>query len=457
MKINQLQSTEGVAMPLTFARRAAGRSSSVLLIAFTMLSSACDSSDLLEVDVPGRVPEEALNNPALAGTLVNGVMSDLECAWDSWVALAAIHSDQFIHSSGNAANRSWGQRRITADDNTVGRSNCGVSFGLYTPLQTARYQADDIFNRLASFPDAAVANKVSLQATVRAYGGYALIALGEGFCEMAIHPDSALVTPDETLQRAEVKFTEAISLATTANNTDILNMALVGRARARLDLENFAGAIADAGRVPAGYIKLATRDATDPRRSNKYWLNVNGPNIKHHTVSPAMRNLTWKGVADSRVRVVAGTGRDSVGFDFLTRWFFHNKGLTQASPHRLASYTEAQLIIAEASARSGDLTTARTIINQLHTAAGLPSVEVADAPTQADLIRLVIEERNRELFAEGGHRLNDHLRFRGTPFNVPFKGEAGSVTHPTGVDHIGQQYGTTTCFPLPAVERAGRV
>jgi len=56
--------------------------------------------------------------------------------------------------------------------------------------------------------------------------------------------------------------------------------------------------------------------------------------------------------------------------------------------------------------------------------------------------------------AEGGHRLNDMLRYRGTPFNIPFKGEPGSV-HPNGVDQTGDVYGETTCFPLPTVEQDG--
>lgn len=111
-------------------------------------------------------------------------------------------------------------------------------------------------------------------------------------------------------------------------------------------------------------MKLVTRDAGDPRRYNKYWETVAGLTIKHHTVAPTMRNLTWKGVADPRVTV--------------------------------------------------------------------------------------IEERNRELFAEGGQRMNDHLRF-----NIPFKGEPGSA-YPNGIDHIGQAFGSTTCFALPSVERAGR-
>lgn len=126
----------------------------------------------------------------------------------------------------------------------------------------------------------------------------------------------------------------------------------------------------------------------------------------------------------------------------------------RSSPVLLASYKEARLFIAEAAARSGDLATARQVINQLHAEAGIPGYDEEGKATQDEVIRQVLEERRRELFAEGGHRLNDHLRFRGTKFNIPFLGEAGSI-HPNGVDHTGVPYGPTTCLPLPTVERAG--
>ena len=76
---------------------------------------------------------------------------------------------------------------------------------------------------------------------------------------------------------------------------------------------------------------------------------------------------------------------------------------------------------------------------------------MANIPTQDDGIRHVIEERRREFFVEGGHRLWDHLRWRGTQFQIVFLGEAGS-DHPDGVAQDGSPYGTTTCFPVPNVE-----
>ena len=67
------------------------------------------------------------------------------------------------------------------------------------------------------------------------------------------------------------------------------------------------------------------------------------------------------------------------------------------------------------------------------------------------MIAHVLDERRRELAFEAGHRLNDMLRFRGTPFEIPFLGELGSF-HPDGFDQNGDTYGITTCLPLLPVE-----
>ncbi len=71
--------------------------------------AAC--SDILDVHVPGRVQEEALNDPALAPTMVASVVSDFECAWNNYVAAAALIGDEFIQASGNLNQRNWASRR----------------------------------------------------------------------------------------------------------------------------------------------------------------------------------------------------------------------------------------------------------------------------------------------------------------------------------------------------------
>ena len=197
----------------------------------TLGVAACAFNDILGVHVPGRVQADALSDPALANTLAASVVSDLECSWNNYVAGSALIGDEFIQASGNLNQRNWASRRITADEPTMAQGSCRTAYGIYTTLQTARFQAEDIYKRIDGFPDAKVSNKTLLKAQVRAYGAFALVALGEGFCQMALDGGS-LMAPKDVLALAETRFTDAITLATSANSSDILNMALASPAAA---------------------------------------------------------------------------------------------------------------------------------------------------------------------------------------------------------------------------------
>lgn len=437
-----------------------------LLVALPIVAAlwGCDLDlgSVLEVDVPGRVAAEALENAALAGTLADGVIGDTECAWNNYAAASSHHSDEWIPTSGNLNMRNWGQRKIEAGDAVMAQGSCAANYGIYTPLHTARFQAEDIFNRLEGFSIEDVPDKVDLQGVVKAYGAYATLALGEGFCSMAINGGPRL-TPAAVLGVAEALFGDAIGIAQGTGNSDILNMARVGRARARLFLGDFTGAITDAGGVPDGYVKMASRGSSEVRRWNANLEYLNNPDSevsKHGSVASTFHNLTVDAAGNPTQddgtpdpRVVVST-RGELGFDFTTVHYFHDKYTARESPVPMASYKEAQLIIAEASARTGDLNRARGIINDRHALAGLPMWDVAGTATQDQVFEHVLEERRRELFQEAGHRLNDMLRFRGTAQEIPFLGEPGSI-HPNGLDQSGLEYGTITCFPLPLIEENG--
>src|ERR1041385_5199329 len=97
------------------------RISILLLFSFLL---ACSLGNFLEVNERSRVPVDALNDPALAITLTNGVIGDLECAWSSYSAGAAMISDQFVQASGNLNQRNWGSRRITSDDVSYSTTSC---------------------------------------------------------------------------------------------------------------------------------------------------------------------------------------------------------------------------------------------------------------------------------------------------------------------------------------------
>ncbi|MBW3534274.1 MAG: RagB/SusD family nutrient uptake outer membrane protein [Gemmatimonadetes bacterium] len=427
-----------------------------LALALGVALGACvDTQNLLEVDIPGRVPEEALDNPRLAGTLVNSVIADVECSWDNYVAAASHHSDEWIQSSGNSTMKRWGLRDVPPDFGAYATGGCGASYGLFTPLHGARFQANSNYERIAAFDAAAVPDKTEFLATIRAYGGWPLIAFSEGFCGTPLDGGDAVLEGAELATLAEESFSEAIQLASQVGRDDLVNLARVGRARARLTQENYAGAIEDAEQVPEGFVFVVTRDQTPGDRQNAMYEAINGraadpASQKHATVAPSYRDVRWKGVVDPRVDVSwDGT---SLGFDFTTPHWRHDKANSFNAPTTLASWKEAQLFIAEAAALSGDLPRARQILQMFHDRAGIPAVTEEDIPSRSDVIRHIIEERRRELFAEGGGRLRDHLKWRGTEHEVPFLGEPGS-DHPNGVDQYGQPYEDWTCFPVPTVEQ----
>ena len=413
-------------MKLSYTARSTGGA----LMAALLLGGTVGCENLLEVELPGKVPAEMLNDPALATTLVNSVISDFECAYNNYTFGTAVHSDQMWHSSGNLVMRSWGQRRIFPDlPNYVTGTCAGAGYGLWVTLHTARVQAEANFERISGFADDAVKDKVGKLATVALYAGYTYTLLGEGFCKMTLD-GGAPMQPDAILRIAEQWFTKAIDLARQSGNQQILNAALVGRARVNLDLKQWQQAAADARQVPMGFQLVASRGNDSERRFNKgnNFFNVGG----HATIAPAFRNLEFKGVPDPRVEVV-NAGRK--GFDNVTDLWLSTKWPSLSTAIPLATWEEAALIEAEAAARTGNAARAVEIINQLHARVGLPAFDPA---TDGDVLAQVIEERNRELFQEGGHRLNDMLRL-GLPF-------------PEGTDHVGQQYGPTTCLPLASIE-----
>ncbi len=390
-----------------------------------LLTSACD--ELLQVEVPGEVEAATLNHPSMAPVLVAGVIADFECAFANYTLLAGSVGDEIMNASVAAVYNNYDRRFITPSESSFATGSCASGTGLYSPLSTARFVADDIYQRLERFSDSEVPNRTSLMGTVSAYGGYSLVLFGEGFCETAID-EGPVVTPTQVLGLAEERFTRAIQHAQASNNTDILGMAYVGRARARLSLGNLAGAAADARQVPPGFRRDATYSAVNARRENKLFTFTHRD--RWASIDPSFWDVTWDGERDPRVDVI---DTDRRGIDELTPLVLPNRYTSVAAPIPIATWEEAQLIIAEAEGGQ----TAVTIINDLLQRAGL--TPTFSASSDAEIKAGVIEQRRRQLFLQS-HRLGDMIRY-GLPFSTG--------VHPWKLT----QYGTSTCFPLPDVER----
>lgn len=398
------------------------------MVAVSVLAGACDK--LLEIEAPSRVPASDLADPANIGLLVTSAIADFECAFAEYIAAGGLMGNELV--DGQLAARMWpyDRRSFEEEGGPYATFTCADSDpGVYQTLSTARFASDNANAGLQALSDADVPNRAELLATTAAYSGYAHLLLGEGMCSAAVDGGPEL-TSQEMFALAEARFTEALS----GGPADITNMAYVGRARARLNQGDDAGAEADAREVPAGFVKNATYSAASFRSSNRIWtLNNRDERV---SIENDFWNVDWMGTPDPRVTLV-DHGRLTAGDDLSPYWT-QMKYPAQDSPIPIARYAEAQLIIAEVVGGQE----AVDIINALHDAAGLPDFA---GGTAQEILDHVIQERERELFLES-HHFYDKIRL-----SKPFLPAAGTPFQESGAK--GGFYGSTTCLPLPLIEK----
>lgn len=406
------------------------------------LLSACQTSDYLHVTSPSRIPAAGLEDPSNAALLVNGAVADFECAYGSYVTATGLIGDELDDATQTAARYPYDQRTMISSSTTYQSSDC-VGIGTYSPLQTARVSADNVRRLLTGWTDQQVTNRQSLLATAAAYEGYAELLLGEGFCGTAFSTFNAdgsvnyggAITPAAAFDSAITRFSDAITAATAAGagSQNILYMAYDGRARAKLDKGDLAGAKADAALVPANFVLNMTASAISSRRYNRVWAD-NGQNGTSYNQASSV-SASFRSLNDPRVPVThpnvpnATTG--------VPIWI-QGKYTSSASPIPIASGVEAQLIIAEADLATNQ-SEALSIINTSRAAGGEAALPAGT--TAADLKSALIEERRRALFLQGT-RLYDIIRFQ-----LPLDPAAGAKFPGGGT------YGSQLCMPLPDVER----
>ena len=386
--------------------------------------------DLLDVEFPGQIPTTQIGDPSLAPVLVRSAIGDFECAYSNYMSGSSVHSDEYETSNSNVPLANWGERTITADENDYAIGTCEGNFGSNLTLHTARFQAEDVGKKLAAWTDQQVAGRTLLMAQAKIYAAYAYLLMGEGFCQVAFD-GAAVGPPTAALALAETRFTEGLALAGQASNTDMQNLGRVGMARTKMDLKKWSEAAQFASQVTAGYTKNADRGQESNRRWNKLWRLAES--VGAYTVATAYRTMN-----DPRV-LVADAGRGA--FNSEVRLWVTRKYTSLTSPMRLASSIEADLIRAEALAQQNQVAPAMALINTRRAAAGI-NLPPLVATTQQQAIDHILDERRKELSFEGGHRLNDLLRYK-----IAWKVGSNPFTN--------RNYGTTTCWPHPTRETNG--
>ena len=427
-------------------KRQARWAASVAAIALAaVVPTACDTlKDPLEVSPASRIPAVPLEVPGNAKLLSDGAVADFECAFGAYVTQGGTVGEEFIYAQQTASRAPYDRRNTTKDDIDYATNAC-TALGVYTPLQTARYTNENLLALLTQWTDAQVAvgpappNRTNLMSIAATYAGFSLTLLGEGFCTMAVsrvNKDLTLsyggeIQRDSVFKLAVVRFSEAITHATAASNLPMLRASYVGRARAKLNLGDYAGAKADALLVPPGFILNAAADADPVRRQNRVVGENNSIN-RGLSVGTSYRTLS-----DPRVPVTATTTVSPTGITH----FYQTKYATAATPIPLATYEEAQLIIAEAEIRANTPAGRAAALPILDASRTRGSQGAFAGTTHEAYLAELIDQRRRELFAES-HHLGDIIRF-----NVPVTPVAGTAYH------FGGNYGTQICLPLPSAER----
>src|SRR5690606_4743863 len=298
------------------------------IVIFTLTLGACDALDkALEVETPSRLPASELESPANAELLVASAQRDLECAYASYIVASGLVAGELQDGSQTASRWDYDRRTLRPEQTSYASTSCQGAYGLYTPLNTARFTADNATMRLEGWTDDQVANRQELIARAANYAGFALTFIGETFCSAAIDVGPEL-TSAQVFEEAEARFTKALDAAQAAGNAQLASLAYLGRAKARLNGGDLPGAKADAQQVPPGFLYNATYDAANGRQFNRvYDFNGMGTSV---TVAPAYRNT-----GDPRVPV-RDSGRTSA--DQNTSLWVQQKYNSLDAPIPLARY-----------------------------------------------------------------------------------------------------------------------
>jgi hypothetical protein len=263
---------------------------------------------------------------------------------------------------------------------------------------------------------------------VSLYSGYSRLYLADLFCTLAFDNTGPEMQSADVYKVAIEDFTRAISASKVT--AAVKNAAYIGRARARLQTGDKVGALADAKLVPLAYAYNLEYATSGPSNAVYTWTWSN----RRLPVATTFRAPKIDGTAtvDPRVKVV-DTGRAS--FSGTDQLWAPTKYQQITSPLRIASWEEAQFIIAEI--EGGDV--ARNVIRDVRTRNGVTLVWDPDKKATAnELLVKVIDEKVRTLVLEG-FRMPDMRRF----YSV----------YKIDLFPTGPRFGTDTCMPLPNKER----
>lgn len=414
----------------------------LIIAALTTAASLGGCKDFLKTTNPSAIDPGTLADSSFLSFMVNGAIGDFQAAFPVADYYEAVFTDEL-------RNTHVFSEEVNFDRRDVDSLNGTFSVFVYTPMQRARWLADSVGGRIRLF-EGDSANRDLRLARVVAYAGYGLVALGEMECAVPIStPDrlySPALPPDSVFAMAIARFDTAIKVATAsraaavasptattagtkaiiAGADSITDLALVGAARAALNMGDKAKALFYANQVKPipGTADFQFRIYFN---SNTSLSRLNNPlrdrlSTAPSTISGAISGTPFENIDDARVPYPrnATTGAGQPEGTMNGQWVVPNSPSgfstfdgTRAGQDfdyggwmRMASLLEAQYIIAEASGP-----TAQSIAFVESRRLAFPST-TATVPTDAtNFLTNLIDQRRRDFYLEG-HRLGDLRRYK---------------------------------------------
>jgi hypothetical protein len=423
------------------ARIATGSLAAALLIA---------GCGLLDTQQPSVIDPGSLNSPAGAESLRNGALTDFAFVKDGdgtqfvdgLILVAGLLSDEFVHSTTPPSQQEIDQR-------TTSTINPSLS-DVYRNLHKARAEAEVAAEALQKYlVDPSISPEI---AEMQSIAGYAYVYFGENFCSGVpfgrVRGDTITFgqqqTTQATFESALAKFDSALAHPGLSGDEDgsITNLALVGRARALLDLGRFAEAASAASAVPTDF-QYVTEHADSPLKlQNAIWSYTNSGLWSVSDLEGEV-GLPFRSADDPRVPY---TDTGDVGLDLITDQFNLDKYPDASAPVPVADGIEARLIEAEAQLQAPNYAGMTATLNDLRQTAidpALPNLAVPANKTAAE--DLLFSERAFWLYATG-HRLGDMRRLIRVYLRDP------ETVFPTGAYHKNGTYGTDVNLPIPIEE-----
>ena len=428
-----------------------------------MFANGCNLREsLLSPQQPGVIGPGSVTTPTGAEALRIGAMG----AFKAWVAggganfanlpmLSDLVTD--VWASGDTQSQ-----HNETDQRTVQSSN-GVLAGAYSSVQQARGFALTAINALRQYvtpPPAASIGELYFAM------GFAELQMSEVFCNGV--PFGSMVdgvpTYTQPISNADgfrlaiARFDTALALVTgsDAASTAIRRVNSIAKARAQIDLGNYAAAATLVADVPTNYQYLLTFSLTTTS-PELYILNGIQPSrfvvgdsfaIVNGAPSVIRNALPFASANDPRVPVSGSTSNTRRAFDGSTPWV----GQTlygQTDPFPVLTGIDARLIEAEAKINANDFTGMLATLNALRTSPQtignktIPAMPaLTTVPTTKDAA-LTLYFREKAFWQFGrGFRLGDLRR------QLRQYGRSQDNVFPVGTWFKGGTYGRDVNLPM---------